>query len=231
MIKAVALDDQPQALERIREFCGQTSHIECLKTFTNPAEALRYINNYPVDLLFVDINMPSVSGPVFRKMIPPATMIVFATARSEYAIEAFNLNVLDYLLKPFSFERFLQSVEKAKYHYTFIHQHALQKQENISLRADYALVKVPLSKILYIEGMDDYIRIYMSDQKPVISRLTLKAVAEKLPKHEFIRVHRSYIVPLDKIKSVRNKLISIGTREIPVGNIYEEKFYGMITKE
>jgi DNA-binding LytR/AlgR family response regulator len=172
--------------------------------------------------------MPSVSGLKFRKIVPPDTMVIFATAHAEFAIEAFNLNALDYLLKPFSFERFLSSAEKAKSYYKFIHQNASRSLENILLRVDYSLMKVELSKIIYIEGMDDYIRIYMHDQKPVITRMTMKALEEKLPKNEFARVHRSYIVPVNKIDFVRNKVVHIDKYEIPVGICYEQKFYNAI---
>jgi two-component system, LytTR family, response regulator len=228
MIKAIALDDEPPALELIKKYCRQTGYIDLQKSFTRTEEALRYLKNYPVDLLFLDINMPSVSGLTFREMVPPGTMVIFATAYSEFAVEAFNLNALDYLVKPFTFERFLQSAEKVKSHYRFIHQHASHRQENLSLRVDYSLMKVPLSKIIYIEGLDDYIRIHVRDQKPVIARITMKAIQEKLPKHEFTRVHRSYIIPLNKINFVRKKTVYIDKYEIPVGICYEENFYTAI---
>jgi len=228
MIKAIALDDEPPALELLKKFCSQTGYMDLLKTFTNPDEALRYLNNYPVDLVFLDINMPSVSGLKFRKLIHANTMVVFATAHAAYAIEGFNQNALDYLLKPFSFERFLQTAEKAKAHHTFIHQNIARRPENISLRVDYSLMKVPLAKIMYIEGMDDYIRIYMHDQKPVITRMTMKALEEKLPRDEFARVHRSYIVPVNKINFVRNKVVHIDKYEIPVGICYEQNFYNAL---
>ncbi len=228
MIKAIALDDEPPALEIIKKFCEQTGYIDLLKTFTKSDEALRYTNNYPVDLVFLDINMPSVSGLKFREMLHPDVMIIFATAHAKHAIEGFNLNALDYLLKPFSFERFLQAAEKAKANYKFLHQNAMRRPENISLRVDYSLMKVALSKIIYIEGMDDYIRIYMNDQKPVITRMTMKALEEKLPKNEFARVHRSYIVPVNKINFVRNKVVHIDKYEIPVGICYEKNFYNAL---
>ena len=228
MIKAVALDDEPPALELIKKFCRQTGYIDLVKTFTKTDEASRYLNNYPVDLLFLDINMPSVSGLKFRKLVPPDTMVIFATAYSEFAVDGFNLDALDYLLKPFSYGRFRQSAEKAKANYAFVHQRKAGGPANISLRVDYSLMKVSLSNILYIEGMDDYIRIYMQDQKPVITRMTMKALEEKLPKNEFARVHRSYIVPVSRINFVRNKVIYIDKYEIPLGICYEQNFYTVI---
>ncbi|MEO5683946.1 MAG: LytTR family DNA-binding domain-containing protein [Chitinophagaceae bacterium] len=228
MIKAIALDDEPPALELIKKYCGQTGYINLLKTFTKTDEAARYIANYPVDLLFLDINMPAVTGLKFRQLAAPGTMVIFATAYSEFAVEGFNLNALDYLLKPFDYKRFLQAAEKAKAKHKFIYQNPLCSPQNISLRVDYSLMKVQLSSILYIEGMDDYIRIYMRDQKPVITRMTMKALEKRLPGNEFARIHRSYIVPVNKIDFVRNKVVHIDKYRIPVGICYKEKFYHAI---
>jgi two-component system LytT family response regulator len=231
MIKAIVLDKDPHVAESIRMLCMQTSYISCVKLFTEPGDVIRYLKHYPADLLYVNIKTPMVSNAAFRKLLPVDMMIIFTGVGSDNAVEAFDLAALDFLAKPFSFERFMQSAAKVKTRYTFIHQYQPQAQENLSLRVDYSLVKIPLSNILYIEGMDDYIRIYMDDQKPVITRLTMKAVEEKLPRYEFIRVHRSYIVPVNKIKSVRNKVIFVDKLEIRLGNCYEEKFYNMITNK
>ncbi|MFT3936473.1 MAG: LytTR family DNA-binding domain-containing protein [Chitinophagaceae bacterium] len=228
MIKAIAFDNDPAALEVIKDYCNRIGYINLLKTFTNPIEAGRYIANYPIDLVFTDIYSGTTPGLNLRQMAHRDTMVIFATANAEFAIEAFNQNALDYLLKPFSFDRFLQAAEKAKAYYRFIHQNTSRSQQDISLRVDYALMKIPLSKIIYIEGMDDYIRIYLHDQKPVITRMTMKALEQKLPMHEFARVHRSYIVQVNKISFVRNKVVYIDKFEIPVGICYEQKFYAAI---
>ncbi len=228
MITAIALDDELPALELIKKYCAQTGFINLLKCFTKTSEAAGYLNNYPVDLLFLNINMPAVAGLQFRQLVPEATMVIFASAYSEYAVDAFTHNALDYLLKPFSADRFLQSAEKAKARYRFMQRHAANKPATIALRADYSLVQVPLSKIIYIEGMDDYIRIFLRDQKPVITRMTMKALEDKLPRTEFARVHRSYIIPVNKIDFVRNKVVHIDKYRIPVGICYEEKFYNTI---
>lgn len=228
MIKAIAIDEELQTLDLIKKFCYQTGYVKCVKCFTRQEEVARYLKQYPVDLIFVDINMCPDENMSFRKMISPGTMIVLVSTNGDYAVEGFSMNALDFLVKPFSFERFMQTAKKAKTRYTFIHQHQ-QRKENLSLRVNYSLVKIPLEKILYIEGMDDYIRIYMNDQKPVITRLTMKAIEEKLPRYEFIRVHRSYIVPIDKIRSVRNKIIFVDNREIRLGSCYEERFYSRLT--
>ena len=230
MIKAIALDDEPPALDVIESFCCLTDYIDLVKTFTRDEEAMKYLSAFPVDLLFLDINMPSISGIDFKKGLDPNTMVIFTTAYSEFAVEGFNLNAIDYLLKPFTPERFLQAAEKVKAQYQFLHQNALIKPSHISIRVDYSLVKVALADIIFIEGLDDYLKIHLLNQKPIVIRMTMKAMMEKLPQSDFVRVHRSYIVPLAKIKTVRNRLIYINGEEIPIGTSYESKFYEVFRK-
>jgi two-component system LytT family response regulator len=227
MIKAIALDDEPPALEIIENFCSLTDYIDLVKKFTRDEEAMKYLANFPVDLLFLDINMPSISGLDFKKQVEEKTMVIFTTAYSEFAVEGFNLNAIDYLLKPFTPERFLQAAEKAKSQYRFLHQNALAKSEYISIRMGYALMKIALADIIFIEGLDDYLKIHLKGQKPVVSRMTMKAILEKLPQSDFVRVHRSYIVPLANIESVRNRVIFLrnNKEEIPLGSSYESRFY------
>jgi len=223
-MRVAALDDEPHALEIIKKFCADTKQVESLALFSRPAEAIQYIAEHGVDLFFLDINMPGVSGLALRKKIGPGTMVVFATAYSEYAAEGFNLNVLDYLLKPFSFERFAESINRASIRRSMAQQQA-PSEDHISLRVSYALVKIPLEQILYIEGLNDYIRVHLVSQKTVMSRTTLKVLEDKLPSEIFMRAHRSYIVSLNKISRVNNKFIHIGQQVIPVGLVYEERFH------
>lgn len=225
MIKAIALDDEPPALSIISSFCTLTDAIELVKTFTRPEEALKYLQNFPIDLLFLDINMPSISGLDFKQQLGAETMVIFTTAYSEFAVEGFNLNAVDYLLKPFTPERFLQAADKAKTYYQLLHQNAYARPNYISVRVDYALVKVPLADILFIEGLNDYLKIHLQGHKPLVCRMTMKVMLEKLPQSEFVRVHRSYIVPLAKIEAIRNKTILINNEEIPLGSSYESGFY------
>jgi DNA-binding LytR/AlgR family response regulator len=230
MIKAIALDDEPPALDVIANFCALTDYIDLVRTFTRPEEAAKYITEFPVDLLFLDINMPGISGLDFKKQLEADKMVIFTTAHRDFAIEGFNLNAVDYLLKPYTPERFLQAAEKAKAYYRFLHQNALAKPDFISLRVDYTLVKVLLSDILYIEGLDDYLKIHLDGQRPVVSRMTMKAMIDKLPQHDFVRVHRSYIVPLARIEVVRNKMLLIRGEEIPIGTSYESRFYELFRR-
>jgi DNA-binding LytR/AlgR family response regulator len=224
MIIAIAVDDEPPALKVVENFCNKVDFIDLVKTFTKPHEAVKYLNKFPVDLLFLDIRMPSVSGIHFCRLIPKDIMVVFTTAYGEYAVEGFNLNAVDYLLKPFTYERFIQAVDKAHDFYKFYHQQESALQQYLFIRADYSLVKIMLEDILYIEGLDDYLKIYLTDRKPVIARMTMKAMQEKLPSRDFIRVHRSFIVPLKRIERLRKKNLLVAGREIPVGSSYEEDF-------
>jgi DNA-binding LytR/AlgR family response regulator len=223
MINAIAIDDEPLALRIIENFCAKVDFITLTKTFTRPAEALEYIRQNKVDLLFLDIQMPSLTGIELYKEIKDDTMVIFTTAFSEYAVEGFDLNAVDYLLKPFTFERFLQAAQKALKQLGHL-KPSENKAQPLIIKADYSLVKVEPAEIIYIEGLDDYLKIHLVNRKPLVARLTMKGILEDLPTH-FIRVHRSFIVPIDKIKSVRNKTIFLGeTTEIPIGSSYEEQF-------
>lgn len=219
MIKAIAVDDEPLSLNIIETFCAQLDYIDLQKTFTKPNEALRYLEKYPVDLLFLDIHMPSLNGIEFYKNITQNTLVIFCTAHGQYAVEGFNLNALDYLLKPFTLERFKQATEKAK-DYSAVSSN--QKNQHIFVRADYSLQKINLDDITCIEALDDYLKIYIHQQKTIVARMTMKAILEKLPASDFIRVHRSFIVPIKKVESLRNKTLQLGDKKIPVGNSYEE---------
>jgi DNA-binding LytR/AlgR family response regulator len=230
MIIAIAVDDEPPALKVVENFCKEVEFIDLVKTFTKPQEAIKYLNKFPADLLFLDIRMPSVSGIQFCKQIPQDTMVIFTTAYSEYAVEGFNLNAVDYLLKPFTYDRFLQAVNKAHDFYKFYHQQESALQQYMFIRADYSLVKIMLEDILYVEGLDDYLKIYLVDRKPIIARMTMKAMLEKLPVKDFVRVHRSFIVPLKRIERLRNKNLLVAGREIPVGSSYEEDFMRVFRK-
>jgi DNA-binding LytR/AlgR family response regulator len=225
MIKAIAVDDEPPALEIVANFCSKIEFIGLEKTFTKTEEAFQYIKDHPVDLIFLDINMPALSGIDFYKKIPQKILVIFTTAYTEFAIEAFNLKAIDYLLKPFTFQRFLAAAEKANEIFHFKNQTQPEpKPEVILLRVGYSLVKVFVADIIFIEGLDDYLKIHLRQQKPLVVRMTMKAMLEKLPPSDFIRVHRSYIISLHYIDSVRNKVISIADEEVPIGNSYEAAF-------
>lgn len=222
MIKAIAVDDEPLALELIETYCKGFDFIQLEKGFSRTAAALLYLDKNPVDLLFLDINMPAISGVDFYKSLQHKPMLIFTTSYSEYALESYDLNAIDYLLKPFTLSRFEKAVSKANEMYKLVHHATVSDQSKyLMLKADYGVVKVVLADILFIEGLDNYLKIHLQNLSPVVVRFTLKALMEKLNDKEFMRVHRSYIVPLSRIESIKQKIISIAGEEIPIGKNYE----------
>lgn len=221
MIKAIAIDDEPLALKIITHFCDEIDFMQLEKTFTKPSEAIKHLKKFPVDLLFLDIQMPSKNGLDFYKMLEQETMVIFTTAYSEYAVEGFNVNAVDYLLKPFSFERFQTAVQKAQNEQNF--RQSILVQTQLLIRADYKLNKIDFEDILLIEGLDDYIQIHLKDKTKIVARLSMKNILEKLPTSLFARVHRSYIIPVKKIKFIQNKNIQIEDFIIPVGDTYKDE--------
>ncbi len=231
MIRAIALDDEPLALKVIENFCQRVDYIQLEKTFTKTIEAHKHLRKQPVDLIFLDIQMPTQNGMEFYADIEQNVMVVFTTAFSEYAVEGFNVNATDYLLKPFSFDRFLQAVEKVKSIYETRNQIQNTEAQYLFIRADYSLKKILISDILFIEGLDDYLKIHIKNQKTIVARMTMKSMLEKLPSSEFLRVHRSYIIPISRVDKVRNKIIYIGDEEIPVSASYEAAFSDAISNK
>ena len=232
MIHAIALDDEPPALSILRHFCAQLNSVELRETFTQPEQAQTFLDQNPVDLLFLDINMPGVSGLDFYRTqtesaaetSPP--MVIFTTAYADYAVDGFTLNAVDYLLKPFTFGRFRQAIDKAVA-YQKLRQPNPPTNEFISIRAGYTLHQVALSAILYVEGLDDYVKVFRhSSPHPLVSRLTMKAIQQKLPAPDFVRVHRSFIIARNRVEAVRGKTVFVAGREIPVGSSYEADFLG-----
>lgn len=227
-LSAIAIDDEPPALMIIGEFAARCEMVDLQKTFTKPTEAIRHLKKFPVDLVFLDIKMPSVSGLELFKEIPENTQVIFTTAHSEYAVEGFNLKAADYILKPFSFERFVQAVEKVKQMAALLRASEDKGATHMLVRADYSLIKINFSDISYVEGLDDYIKIHVDAGKTVVARMTMKKVLERLPVTGFHRVHRSFIVPLQKIQSVRNKVVYLPNNvQIPLGASYEDDFFAV----
>lgn len=225
MINCVAIDDEPLALELIEIFCSNVDFINLKKTFTDTKEAMSYLSTNQIDLIFLDIQMPEISGIEFYKQLKTSSMVIFTTAYSEYAVEGFNLNAIDYLLKPIEIDRFNQAVDKAKSYYNYIYQNEKSTVQYLYVRSEYSLVKIPFNEILYIETLDDYLKIHVLGKKPILTLMSMKSILEKLPEFDFIRTHRSYIVPFNKIESVRGKIINLGITEIPIGKSFEQEFF------
>jgi DNA-binding LytR/AlgR family response regulator len=225
MISCIAIDDEPLALEIMQSFCCTATFLKLEKTFTDTAEAAKFLRKFPVDLLFLDIQMPDMNGIDFYRHHGDNKMVIFSTAFSEYAVEGFNVNAIDYLLKPVELTRFLQAARKAKEFYDYTHSSGDAQHRALFVRSEYSLVKILFSEILYIETLDDYIRIHIQGKKPVLTKMNLKNAMSKLDPKEFVRVHRSYIIPLSSIRSVRNKTITLPDIEIPIGQKFEEEFF------
>ena len=220
MIKAIAIDDEPLALKILENFSKKTQGIELVRTFTNPNNALLFLKSEKIDLVFLDIQMPGVLGTELAKLIAPNLIIVFTTAYSEFAVEGFNLNASDYLLKPFTFERFEQCIAKV------IEIHAIKNKklgvdETIVFKTDYTSQIVHLKDIQYIEGYDDYLKIHRVNSSPLVVRMTFKTIMTKLPSDVFVRVHRSYVVSKFFISKFNSNKIQIGDKQIPVGALYK----------
>jgi len=226
MITSIAVDDEPLALELLTNYASRMEGLDLLKTYTNPLDALKYLKNKAVDLLFLDIQMPDMSGTNFYKLVQQNPMVIFTTAHTSYAVEGFNLNAIDYLLKPIEYDRFLLSVKKATDYKEFLNRDTKSSEKCIHVRSEYSLIKIPLNEIEYIESFDDFIKIHITGKKPIMTLMNLKTILELLPINQFMRVHRSYIVSLNHIKSVRNNRVQLTNNEVPIGIRHKEEFMG-----
>ena len=231
MINCIAVDEDITTLDLITKFCSDIQFIALEKTFSNPIEASRYIRKHPIYLLFINTKIQDFTGFEFYSALNQNIIVVFTSDFKEFAVEAYNLNAVDYLLKPFDLRRFNQCINKVHDFYNFRNQNTNNEEQFLHVRSEYSLIKISLVEILYIETLDDYIKIHLLGKKPILTLMSMKTVMDKLPNSEFVRVHRSYIVPLNKIESVRGKVISLGITEIPIGKSLEEAFFkAYITK-
>lgn len=228
MISCIAIDDEPLALQVLQQYCKKNTFLDLKATFTNPDEAAQFLSQYQIDLLFLDIQMPDVNGIQFYKSLSKKPMVIFTTAYSEYAVEGFNVDAVDYLLKPFEYDRFLKSTYKAKEYLEFITAQDIQLN-SIFVKANYQVMKINLKDIDLIEALDDYIKLYIKPQ-PVLTLMTLKNIQEKLPPQEFKRVHRSYIIPLSKVESFSKTKITVAGKEIPIGSSYSEVYDILVSR-
>ncbi|MBL7759600.1 MAG: response regulator transcription factor [Sediminibacterium sp.] len=219
MIKCIAIDDEPLALQVIEEYCGRISFLKLEKTFTNTDEAREYLKQNKIDCLFLDIQMPDINGMQFYKSLPEdKPVVIFTTAYKDYAVEGFSVDAVDYLLKPFEYDRFLKACYKTKEYLEFLSNQELQLN-SIFIKVNYEIMKINLKDIELIEALDDYIKVYIKPT-PVLTLMTLKSIAEKLPSRDFLRVHRSFIVPVHKVEKFSKTKIVVAGKEIPIGSSY-----------
>ncbi|MEI6265767.1 MAG: LytTR family DNA-binding domain-containing protein [Sphingobacteriia bacterium] len=226
MIKCIAIDDEPLALQVIQEYCQRISFLSLEKVFTNTDEAKEYLKNNKIEILFLDIQMPDINGLQFYKSLPTKPIVVFTTAYKDYAVEGFSVDAIDYLLKPFEYDRFLKACYKAKEYVEFLSSQELQLN-SLFVKVNYEIMKINLKDIELIEALDDYIKIYIKPT-PVLTLMTLKSITEKLPSRDFLRVHRSFIVPIHKIEKFSKTKVFVIGKEIPIGSSYSNVYDQLI---
>lgn len=219
-IRCLLVDDEPHALEVLQAHIAATPMLEVVGTCNNPLVAFDFLQKNPVDLLFLDIQMPMLKGTELLKSLSSPPKVIFTTAHREFAVDGFDFNAIDFLLKPISLERFLKAVQKVLHQNLSAGQPAdTHEQRYVYFRADRRTVKVLLSEISHIESLKDYVKIHGSGQ-PLITRQTITAIQEMLPREEFVRVHRSFIVALKRVTSYSSHAVFVGHEEIPVGPLY-----------
>nr|WP_319397340.1 LytTR family DNA-binding domain-containing protein [uncultured Carboxylicivirga sp.] len=232
MIRTIAIDDEPLALQLLTSYIEKTPFLELIGVFDNPIDALEFLNQEEVDLMFIDIQMPDLTGIEFARILDKSPKLVFTTAYEKYALEGFKFEAIDYLLKPFGYDDFLKAAKKAE------KQIDLESQETVDannsflfLKSDYKIRRINFNDILYIEGLKDYVKVFLQHQdKPVMSLNSLKALESKLPDEKFMRVHRSFIVNLEKIETIDRSRIVFGKEYIPVSDQYKKQFKDFLDK-
>jgi len=234
VLNCIAIDDDPSSLKIMREFCFRIQSVNMVNTFTNPYEAIHTLNNNQVDLIFLDIVMPQISGLEFLKTLYNPPMVIFTTAFKEYAAEGFEYDAVDYLVKPVAFDRFLKAVNKAFQLLKLKNpvNPSIEETHRVSygflmVKVEYTTIRVDLNEILYIEGLKDYVKIH-TEGKLILTKTTMKNIIEKLPSNSFIRVHKSYIISIDKIDMIENSRIVIGNQRIPIGESFRSSFFEVV---
>lgn len=233
MLKCMVIDDEPLAIQLLQDHISQISFLELSKTFTNPLDALVSINSNPVDLIFLDVQMPQLSGIQFMKLLKNRAHVIITSAYQEYALEGFENNVLDFLLKPISLERFYKAVEKA---FNLQNPTSLQLKAPhffnetggyIFVKVENKMIRVELDDIIYIEGLKNYVSIHTRKQR-IVTLQVMKQLEEILPPNRFVRLHKSYIVALDKINAIERQEVHVKDQIIPIGITYQKNFLKMI---
>ncbi len=240
MIKVLAIDDEPLALRQLTTYISKVPFLELAGQCQSALQAREIMEREVIDAIFCDINMPDLSGMDFVRQLAAPPLIVFTTAYSEYAIEGYKVNAVDYLLKPFGMNDFLRAAMKVQEQYNLRHQNTPAIQQStpvdqsdgtIFVKTDYRVVRISIADIRYVEGMSEYLKIHLEEQKPVITLLSMKKMEEYLPAQQFMRIHRSYIVNLTKIQEVnKNRIILDAETYLPLGDLYKEQFNDYLSK-
>ena len=228
-ITCVIVDDEPMALKLVESYVKKTPFLDLKKKCSSAIEALEFIKEVPVDLLFLDIQMPDLTGLEFSKMLPKETRVIFTTAFDQYALEGFKVEALDYLLKPFDYAEFLSAANKASIWFSMVKgkQESIvsKEKEFLFVKSEYKQLRIKLADVLYFEGLKDYIKIYLKDEpKPILTLMSLKSIEEELSNTQFLRVHRSFIVSLKNVEVIERSQIVINKQRITVSEQYKPKF-------
>ena len=243
MIKCLAIDDEPLALSQLKTYIGKVPFLQLVEACQSPLAAMKVLAEQPIDAIFIDINMPDLNGLSFVRTLVHPPLVVFTTAYSEYAIEGYKVDAVDYLLKPFGFDDFQRAANKVLRQYELLQGKAsapsdptpvLKEADDdiLFVKTEYKVVSINISKIRYVEAMSEYLRLYMDDEpKPVTALLSMKKIEERLPQH-FMRIHRSYIVNLLKIQEVaRGRIIMDEKTYLPLGDSYKDAFNDFLEKK
>ncbi|UBM58658.1 LytTR family DNA-binding domain-containing protein [Marinilongibacter aquaticus] len=223
MIRTVAIDNEKLSLDIVELYCKKTAHIDLLAKFTSPQEAQEFLTEHRVDLLFLDIHMPHQNGIELLKSLSQPPQVIFTTGHPEFAVEAFDLNAVDYLLKPFSYARFVQALEKTNQQLNRIDTSA--PSESWYVRVNHETLKIDIENILYIEALDNYLKVHLTGRKVTIIRGTMGMALETLPSDLFTRVHRSYIVNLKWVTRVKKREVYIGDIKVPLSRTFQEEVF------
>lgn len=236
MINCIAIDDEPLALELLEDNIAQVPYLNLVGKYSNAIEALKMLKEINVDLVFLDIQMPGLTGLQFIQSLSVKPMFILVTAYEKFALEGFNLNVVDYLVKPVSLERFIKACNKAQELYELkngnVSRDERKEEDHFFINVDYSLVKVMYNNIIWIEGLKDYIKIYLKDSaKPIVARLSLKSLEDELPTSIFLRIHKSYIISKNFISSVKKSSVLLDNKtELPVGENYKERIESLVSR-
>jgi len=237
-MKCIIIDDEPLAIDVLMDYCQKLDFVELEGTFTNPLEAISMIKEKKIDLIFCDIEMPQINGIDFITSLDNTPMFIFTTAYSQYAVEGFNLNAIDYLVKPIPYNRFIKAISRAKeimaYKKTTVNDNvfpshgeaAIPAPKYIFVKAEYESVKIELDDIEYIQGLKDYLKIHVSGtNKAILTLMSFKEILDRLPNHQFLRVHKSFVVNISCIRTVQRNRIVINDMRIPIGESYKSSFF------
>lgn len=231
------IDDEPLAIELLESYVAKTSFLELTGSYSSAIEAMQDATTKSVDIIFLDIQMPEITGMEFARFVKEETRIIFTTAFSEYALEGYRVDALDYLLKPITYTKFLEATKKALKWFEMKESAQSkdaassigQEEEQMFVKADHKLIRILFNDILYIEGWKDYVKIHLADRPhPILSLMSMKGLEETLPSTRFIRIHRSFIIQKSKIDSISKNRVSIGNKELPVGESYKQEFNKVI---